>query len=469
MPRSPLLGAAFTMAGQVSARLIALVFYAVLARALGPQLYGDQGFGVAVGTLFVSLVEPGLNQLLVRDGARSREVLLARLSEHLAFKLWMLLLAWPLAVGAALALGYRGTALTAVLLAGGFVLVGALEDLAAAVLTAVERLDLEGLLRTLSKVCVAGLGLTAILAEGSFAWVLGAMCVGAAVAGGVGLALVVRAGVEVRLHASPLPALRQVRAEWPVALSVVLWLLTLRMDQLVVSLLGVGHDQLGHYNAAVKIVEALLLFPNAVCLAFQPVIARSWTRGTQACTEDLRRAVLASLCITLPVAVGGAVVAEPLTALVYGERFAGTAVLLRVQLMALPLVGLQFLGNHTLVAAGAVRLQATCIGVNLLVNVAFNLLLVPRYGVVGSSAAALAGGLAAVVAFSVALRSVGLRAGILGGGWRPLLGCLAMVGVLEGVPLPFAAQVVVGGVTYGAVLLAVGGGVAWRALRDARR
>lgn len=457
------------MAGQLLARLLALVFYAVFARMLGPERYGDQGFGAAVGTLCVVILEPGLNAILVRDGARDRSKLEHHLAQLLGYKLGMLALIWPLSVVTCLLAGYEQSVITAVIFAGGVVLISAIEDLAASALTAMERLDLEGILRVMSKVVSMIPALGVMLLGGSFRDVLATLTAGAVVTSGIGLALVQRAGLRVRIAVEPRAMFEHISVGWPLAVSGILWLVTLRLDQILASALGVHHDELGNYNAAVKVVEALVLFPGAVATAFQPVLARTWLQGADACSAQLRNALFVALSLAIPVCAGGAMLSTGLTQLIYGERFVGTPELLAIQLLALPLIGIHFIGSYALVAAGAVRSQALAVLANLVVNVTGNLALVPSLGVAGASWSAVAGGAAGCAVHLVLMRRHGLRPGLIGAAWRPLVSSGAMVLALSRMQQwPLAVAIVAGGAVYAVVFLLVGGRRAIGALRDAR-
>jgi len=471
MARSVLHNAAFTMAGQLSARLLALVFYAALARVIGPERYGDQSFGVAVGTLCAMLLEPGLNTLLVRDGARDPETLRRRLAEALGFKLVSFLVVLPGMVGLCALLGYRGPALSAVRLAGGTGLLVTFEDLAASALSAVERLDLEGTLRLLSKVCWTGLGFLAIAISGSFEAILAAVFAGAALTAVIGLVLVRRAGIPLGLSFRPKALAAEIAQIWPLALSAAMWMVILRVDQFMASQLGVSHEELGNYGAAVKVLEALVLFPNAVNIAFQARVSRSWTESPEACSRQLRIALFASLAVTIPVAVGGMALSQGLSAFIFGAEFTGTPLLLTIQLACLPLIAVMFLSNHALVCASGIRAHAAAVGANLVVNVLANLALVPRYGVAGASVSAVLGNATACLIYMVALKRRSLRPGLLHALWRPALAVGAMALALWGLSrysLPLFASIAVGGAVYAMVFFGLGGWVAVKALREAR-
>ncbi len=470
--KSVLTNSVFNMAGQLLARLLALGFYAVFARVLGPERNGDQGFGAAVGTVCVVLLEPGLNMLLVRDAARDRASLPTLLAQALGYKLTLLLVVWPVSVGLCLLLGTPASVVWAVAFAGGTVLLGAVEDLAAAALSALERLDLEGALRVASKALTAGLGLLALWLHGGFEVTLGAVTAGAVAAAGVGLWMVARTGVAVTVQLAPVVMARRIGLAWPLAVHNLLWLLTLRLDQLLASAMGQPHEALGAYNAAVKTVEALLLFPSAVALAFQARVARASVVGDDAASAQLTLACAALLAVSIPVTAGGGLLAGPLAVLIFGERFGATGPLLAIQLLALPLVGIQALGAYTAVAAGRTRLQALATAVNLVANVVLNLVLVPRLGMLGASVAAVVGGAVACVVYVGGLWRLRLGVALLAGAWRPLVAAGAMVGglwLLGLETLPLLVTVAAGAVLYAAVFVALGGLGVVKALAQARR
>jgi O-antigen/teichoic acid export membrane protein len=469
-PRTALHNTAFSVAGQAGARLLALAFYPLLARSVGPNVYGDIGTGTAVAVLFLALLEPGLNPLLVRDVARAPEQLPSRFAESLGYKLTGLLVAWPAMLGLSVALGYRGNTLIAVVLSATLLMLQIFEDLCAATLVALGRLDFEGTLRLLSKVCLSGPGLAALALGGTFRSVLGAVCAGAVVTGCIGMVLVRLAGVTLGLKL-PLRVLgERIGESWPLALGGMLWLVTLRLDQLLASQLGVDRGQLGDYNASVKLVEALLLFPYAVSLTFQPLLSRAWQQSAARCAEEQWLAIDAGLTVTLPLAIGGALLAGPIGTLIYGDLFGGVGPLLALQLLLLPIVTVQYNAFNALISAGALRAQALSCAVNLIVNVICNLVLVPRVGIIGASVSALAGGVASIVLAQVMLIRLGVKP-TRGLGLLRVIFASALMGVVVFVVrnrLPFFVSLLLGVISYAIVFVALGGMSTIKALLERR-
>ncbi|MBS2030635.1 MAG: flippase [Deltaproteobacteria bacterium] len=468
--RSPLHNTLFSVAGQVVGRLLALALYAVLARHFGPDLYGDMGLGASFGVIFAVIVEPGLNPLLIKDGATAPAELPQRFAETLAFKLLTIALVWPVMVGAGWLMGLRGSAIWAVVFAGGTALLVGLEDLGSAVLTARERMDLEASLRSISKLMFAGVGLLAVALHASFAAIL-AVLTGAQAATGVAMVVLVRrSGLPVRLSPQLQRTWAQVTRAWPLAVTGVLWLVTLRLDQILATMMGVPRADLGDYNAAVKLVEALILFPTAIALTFSPLLARAFVEGPQRAAEELSVGLETALSVCLPVAVGGALLAGPIATFVYGGSFSGTGPLLCLQVLGLPLIGIQFLSMYALIGAGELRSQTLIVVVNLSLNVAGNLVLVPRLGILGATLAALTGTVGGAIASLALVRRHGMKPALGGASWRPLAASAVMGAAVWALRehLPFWANIIAGAIVYGGVYYVLGGTRLVVALRTRR-
>src|SRR2546428_5609359 len=93
------------------------------------------------------------------------------------------------------------------------------------------------------------------------------------------------------------------------------------------------------------------------------------------------------LALGLPLTVGTVVVAGALVALLCGPEFAGAAPLLRLLILGtLPLFWVN-VANHALIAGDRVWALVGVYALSALVNVAGNLVLVPRFGAAGSAVA----------------------------------------------------------------------------------
>jgi lipopolysaccharide exporter len=180
-----------------------------------------------------------------------------------------------------------------------------------------------------------------------------------------------------------------------------------------------------------------------------------------------RAAVLKTLAavnaITLPMGLGVAALATPLTLLVLGDKWAGAApfvalfaVVGSVQFIASPLSTLLVLRGHT-------RTQTTAVWVEFGIFVLAALLLVPVLHLVGLVLARLLASLASTVAMSVfaQTRADLPMSGVALALWRPLLGALAMhwavavaIEQVQGHALQLLVGMLTGVLAYGVWLMA---------------
>jgi O-antigen/teichoic acid export membrane protein len=196
------------------------------------------------------------------------------------------------------------------------------------------------------------------------------------------------------------------RAYWrrslgqPVAmgLGIVFSMFAFRVDNLLIPPI-VGSAQasetLSIYNAAYKLFEMTLIVPGVVLAATFSLLSRAAGpgAGSGVGAGGLRQVLGQTMTVLMGLGVLASVAlwvgAVPLTTLVYGDRFGASVPVLQIlALGCIPMYASYGL-THALVAMDRPQLYAAFTGVGLLVNVAANLLLIPRAGVEGAALATL--------------------------------------------------------------------------------
>jgi O-antigen/teichoic acid export membrane protein len=181
---------------------------------------------------------------------------------------------------------------------------------------------------------------------------------------------------------------------------------------------------LGHFGDAREVADYRVVQPAAhmnmlvmtsFTLLFTPLAARLFARGDRDGVQELYWRTAVWLAVTsFPIFAATFALARPITVALFGERYAASAAIL-----ALLAVGYYFsaaLGFNglTLRVFGLVRYTVTISVMAAVVNVAVNLLLIPRYGAVGAGV----GTCATLVVYNL-LKQAGLRrAGIRPFEWR---------------------------------------------------
>jgi O-antigen/teichoic acid export membrane protein len=175
--------------------------------------------------------------------------------------------------------------------------------------------------------------------------------------------------------------------------------LNFRTDQILMGFLA-SEAALGVYAVAVNASEALLYLPAATATALLPAAARA-EAGLR--TEQALRAFRSAAVVTAVAALAAALLGPLLLPAVFGASFEASV---RPFLWLLP-GALGFVAiavfSSALVAASSPGLSSVGPLVSLVVGIALDLVLIPRFGASGAAAAAsmafLAGGCAALIVF----------------------------------------------------------------------
>ena len=175
--------------------------------------------------------------------------------------------------------------------------------------------------------------------------------------------------------------------------------LNFRTDQLLMGFLA-SEAALGIYAVAVNGSEVLLYLPAATATALLPAAARTET-GVRA--EQALRAFRSAAIVTVAAALAGAALGPILLPLVFGPAFDDSVAPFLWLLPGALGFAATAVFSYALVAASAPGLSSIGPLVSLVVGIALDLVLIPRFGASGAAAAAsaafLAGGCAALLAF----------------------------------------------------------------------
>ncbi len=182
----------------------------------------------------------------------------------------------------------------------------------------------------------------------------------------------------------------------PLGLSFILLQLYLNLNVLLIGVLrgAAAEEEMAFYSAAFRIVLFFLFIASSFGFALHPVLAadRAGTsRGALDVGRLVSRGLRFCLYLSVPAAVGGTLLSREIITFVYGSGYAPAADVFRIVVWQVPLVfaGVSF--SQVLLASGGGRRVLAAVSAGLALNAALAAVLVPRAGVVGAAASALAG------------------------------------------------------------------------------
>ncbi|NTU78192.1 MAG: flippase [Chloroflexales bacterium] len=467
---------AVTMAAQIAIKLLSFIFTVLIVRRLGASDYGQYAAVAAFGSMFLFVGDLGLSPYLVRELARLRDkpdgheqvrrlygtVLWLKLGLSLVGVCLMLVVAWltgrPLVMIGALALNALGMLLYAV------------QGTSDAVLAGYERLDLSAGAKVAYQIAFVTLGGAVLF--------MGLGYYGLIYATLAAIVLLTALCWRVTTRLGVLPA-RPEWARWPILVRAALPFgvvafalgLSYRFDSVLLNIFH-GDAVTGYYNAAYNLVFSTAFLSNAINSALYPSLSRQAANDPASVPKVYGRVIRYLLLIGLPIAVGASFLADRLIPFLFDAGYEPSIQALRIVIWVVPLMFIsEFLG-YAVIIGGHERRVARSVLLSTGLNVAINLALVPRYGLLA----------AATMTVVTEMVLVGqylwiLRAQLTHVEWghalvRPaaaalLMGCVVLL--LH--DLPVLACVAAGVITYGVLLLALGvvGPEEWRFVRGLRR
>lgn len=145
----------------------------------------------------------------------------------------------------------------------------------------------------------------------------------------------------------------------------------------------------GLYSAAYKPVTVVLAMPTTYFIGLFPTLARTYTQNRDAFSEIVNRSFgLAALC-AVPLGIGGLFLASPIINFLFGPAYASSVPVLQILVWSAALVILRGTFRQSLNGAGRAGLDLRCAGASVLLNITLNLVLIPRYGIIGAAVATL--------------------------------------------------------------------------------
>ncbi len=379
-------------------RLIGFAVLALVARAVGPDVFGAFNFALSIAAFLVFIpANFGLATLGIRDIAQGGTGRASRVAGEV------------LTLQGAIAACCLATLLVAAPLISDDPDVRALLPIVGVyyvlyaitpdwVLQALQRMTAVALVRLAGQV-VFGVLTPILLVDGlagaeRYAWLTVA---GAGISAGLALIIVARATGAPRLPASRAVLGERLRRSLPLGVSAAMVHVYYSIDQVLLGYLE-STEEVGIYAAATKIPYVLIGFAAVWSSALYPHASALAARSPAALRGQVGLFTSLSLAVALPMLVGGAVVAEDLVVAIFGAEYRDAALPFAVLMLSTAVVLVSVNVTQVLLAIGEERHFAWSVAAGALINVVLNLVLIPVAGATGAAVATVA---AEVVVFAM--------------------------------------------------------------------
>lgn len=379
----------FTLAS-VGQKAIAFVYFLFLARVMQPEATGAYFLAVSMSTIFSVVADVGLTPVLIREIARVPEKAKSLLREVLALKAGFAVLAVFGAVLVSWLLGYDLALQQLIWLALLVLVVDTVQVTFYGVLRGFQRLQFESVGVFAGMLTTATLGGLVLWQMPSLSLLLLALLAGSFVNLAVsGSRVVAELG-----WGSLVPSIARARAKqllwiaFPFALAGVFVKIYSYVDSIFISKF-LGTAAVGVYAIAYKFTYAFQFLPLAFIAALYPGLSALVGKDEAGLERMFTHALSYMALLVAPLVFGIYAVAPELVQLA-GEGYESSAPVLRLLVLVLIPIFLDFPIGSLLNAADRQRTKTAILGVTMVINVALNWVLIPQIGIEGAAWAALA-------------------------------------------------------------------------------
>ncbi len=375
----------FVTVGNLALRALNFLFMILVVRKLGDARYGQYSVVLAFVGLFQIFAELGISQYVMRESARDKTNALRYFWNLVVLRLILAVVNVGFITLVGSQMGYSDEIVQGIFIYTLIFLLSALDGPLNDLFQAYERMGLMSLLTIVGQVAFMILGAIFLFSGLSYIWLVAAGLFSMFPRIGLGLWL------AIRFHMLPPKFSINPRLWWHMILAGLPFgviSLTMTIDASIDTLM-LKHfetDQIvGWYNVAHHFIFSLLSITRGFRSAIVPSLARTYKGDPTTVREWFYRSAKFSWLFSIPVAVGGFLVANRLMVFLYKEAFAPSGLALQILIWDYPLRMYSSLCSQM---ATVIQVEKKAAGINVInavANVILNFIFIPKFGLVGAA------------------------------------------------------------------------------------
>lgn len=371
-------------------KALSFVYFVFYSRAIGYEQTGIYVLAISFATVFGILVDLGINPVLIREIARSKENVKRSLTAILGLKLCLGLLVYGLVVAAAHVMNYPEITQRVIMVTG---LVMVLESLTLTLYSALrgyENFRYEAVGTIIYQVVLLSIGVAGIV------WRPGLGSLTIALVGGASANLIYAViSVARKLEFIPWPKINWLVTKYfvntavPFFIAGVFTKVYAYIDIVILSkLTTAGH--VGWYSVAYKLTYAIQFLPIALSNSVYPAFSKYFVDSDERLKRVLEQSIFFLISLSIPLALIIFTFADPIITNPHlWPTYRESVPALRISILSLPFIFINLIASSLLNAANKQKMNTVNIGITMASNIALNIILVPKWSHVGASMAAL--------------------------------------------------------------------------------
>jgi O-antigen/teichoic acid export membrane protein len=366
---------------------LTFLFYIILARILGPELYEVFASAVALGAILSLFIQFGLPTLLTREVAANpheapKNTIQFLLLEGLTF-LPILLLLLPIAR----MLNYEGEGLVVCYLVILAEFCRSAKMTVRGVLRGMGWFRAETVSVTLERFFAVLFAGAVLLLSRNLIWVVATFVLVRSL-DVLGLLFYLRRKTRIWSAFSLTRCGQTFRQAYPFALSGVLWIIYYQVDIVMLKAIAPAGEA-GFYSASYRVMEIFSTLPRVIFQVTLTKFTQCYAVEPNRIPEEIYKTARLLLIAVLPVLIAASLLQANLVHIVYGDAYDRSAQSLAILLPSISVQMFSSMAHQVLQAAGREKTLPPILLITVTINIALNSVLIPYLGSVGAALATL--------------------------------------------------------------------------------
>ncbi|NMC51810.1 flippase [Candidatus Kuenenbacteria bacterium] len=371
-------------------KVLAFVYFSLIARFLGTEDTGKYVFALSFTTLFAIFIDLGLASVLAREIAKHKEKTQNYLSNVIALKIPLAIITYICVAVMINILGYPALTKNLVYLSGVIMFLDSFSMTFWAVMRGHQKLKYESLGIIGLQFITVGLGGLVLYFHLGLEFLMLALMTGSLfnlIFATIKMSRYLK--IKIIPHYEPVVLKALFAIGIPFALAGIFSRVYSSLDTVLLSVLR-GDAEVGWYSIPTRVTGALQFLPMAFMAALFPAMSEYFVTDKEKLKKTFEKAMHYLMIISLPLAAGVIILAEPVVLKIYTENYYNSISPLKILMVGLFFLFINYPVGYLLNAGNRQVTNTINSGVTVLVSVVMNIVLIPKYGYIGAAISSLA-------------------------------------------------------------------------------
>jgi len=374
------------ISAKIISKILGFFFIIYVARYLGVEGFGILSFALAFAGIFGVLANFGLGPLAIREVARDKSLARKYLGNIIGIKIILVIIVFGLIALTINILGYPAQTIKVVYLIALFVIFNAFTDIFNSIFQAFEKIEYVSIGMILNSGLLL---LSALLAINQGFGIIGfAFLYFFASVIIFGYSFIVSAWkfVKPRIEIDWDFWKSSIKQALPFGLAMFFVTIFYWIDSVMLSLMK-GNEVVGWYNVSYRIALFLLFIPQAFTSAIFPVMSRFYLTSQDYLRLSFEKHFKYMAVLGVPIGVGIMLLSRRFILLLFGIEYLNSIVPLQILIWSSVFIFMSQPIANLFNSVDRQVIVTKIVGICVVFNVVLNLILIPKYSLIGASVA----------------------------------------------------------------------------------